>query len=254
MREPQRDPFAGGLAGAIALHVLIAAALIGAAFLGPIHAPRFGEDTSQTGAIEASMVDALPLPYKARPVEKEVLVNPTPTDIPKPPPKETTAPPPKPNDLLIKTPEKTPTKTAPTPTTAVAHPQPTPETNKAASGDVNSQIAQSMSQLKNGSATMTIQSKSFGQRFAYYTRIIQQQVNENYNEQTVDPRSAHSKSVTVIFDIDATGAPTNPRIETASGSTSLDTAAIHAIQRIDGFGPLPGGYSKLTVEYKFDFN
>jgi len=252
-RDPQPDRLGPGVLAAIILHAVIAAALIGAAFLGPIHGPRWGENASQAGAIEANMVDALPLPNKTKPVDKSVLVNPNPTDTPKPPTKEATQPPPKPNDVLIKSPDKPATKTAPTPTPAVAHPQPTPDTPKAASGDVSTQIAQSITQLKNGTATMTLANKTFGQRYAYYSKIIGQKVLENYNEQTIDAHSAHSKSVTVVFDIDASGTPTNPRIETPSGSTSLDTAAMHAIQRIDTFGPLPSG-SKLTVEYKFDFN
>jgi len=252
IRPTGGDKFGSGLTLAIVLHVAIAAAILTAAFVNPFNPDRWGGHESTEGAIQASVIDALPLPPKAPPVDKSVLVQPDVTPAPAPPPKEAAVAPPKETDVLIKgkTAPKTAKVEAPAPP---KHAQPTPETTKAATGTPATQIPQSIAQLRNGTATMTIQNNTFGQRFPYYGRIVSQKILENYNEQVIDPRSAHGKSVTIIFDIGADGTPANPRIEVPSGSASLDTAAMHAIQRIDTFGPLPLG-NHLVVEYKFDFN
>ena len=94
-----------------------------------------GENAEQAGSIQASMVSSIPLPQKAPPVEKQVLASEDVEKIPAPQPKVSTQPPPKPDDILIK--GKTPEKAQPKPTevTAPKHPQPTPETPKANSGD-----------------------------------------------------------------------------------------------------------------------
>ena len=60
------------------------------------------------------------------------------------------------------------------------------------------------------------------------------------------------KSATILFDIDRDGTPTNARVETRSGSPSLDMSALRAVQRVDGFGPVPSG-SKVTVEFTFHY-
>ena len=77
-------------------------------------------------------------------------------------------------------------------------------------------------------------------------------IAQNYFTQEVDPRSSEGKSVLIAFDIQRDGTPTNLRVETRSGSPSLDNAALRAIQRIDTFGDLPEG-DHITIEYKFDY-
>ena len=48
------------------------------------------------------------------------------------------------------------------------------------------------------------------------------------------------------------GSIANVHIENRSGSPTLDTAAMRALQRIDSFGPLPEG-DHITIEDKFDY-
>ena len=67
-----------------------------------------------------------------------------------------------------------------------------------------------------------------------------------------DPRASNGKHVVLVFDIDRAGTPSNPRVATRSGSPSLDLSATRAVQRVDGFGPLPAG-DHITVEYTFDY-
>jgi protein TonB len=252
--EQTPDHFGNGFVRAIALHILVGAFLAVLAIYVPGHVEHWGENASSVGAIQASMVSAIPLPTKVAPVEKSVLASENVTPAPKPPPKEATQPPPKPTDILIKekTP-KTPPKVAPIEQPVPPkHPQPTPLTPKAATGDVATQLPQAMTQLKNGTAMATVQDRAFGNRYAYYVQIVSRIVAQNWITQEADPASSQGKRVTLLFDINRDGVPQNIRIETRSGSPSLDASALHALQRVDSFGPLPAG-DHITVEYAFDY-
>jgi protein TonB len=243
-----------GLLPAVLLHFAIVLALATVAFVQHLHHPSFGESTAAVGSIQASMVAAIPLPPKAPPVEKQVLASDDTTKTPAPQPKETAVPPPRPDDVLLKakTPEKIVPKTAPTPTTAVKHPQPTPETPKANSGDAATQLPQSTVQTANGSATITVQNRTLGERYAYYIRLVGSKVQQYYNQEYPDPRSSIGKSVTVLFYIDTNGTPQNIQVQSPSGSPSLDSAGKRAVQEVDTFGPNPAN-EKIPIAFKFDY-
>jgi periplasmic protein TonB len=95
----------------------------------------------------------------------------------------------------------------------------------------------------------------FGTAYAWYVRVVQQKVSENWLKYEVDPNIHQANRVYVLFDINRSGQPSNVRIEQSSGVPSLDISAVRAIQRIDTFGPLPSDYSgsKVTVEFWFDY-
>jgi protein TonB len=252
IRPQASEKFGSGLTLAIVLHVVLAAAILTAAFVNPFNMDRWGGHESTEGAIQASVVDALPLPPKAAPVDKSVLVQPDVTSAPAPPPKEATATPPKETDVLIKgkTVPKNAKAEAPAPP---KHAQPTPETTKAATGTPATQIPQSITQNRNGQAALTVADHVYGQRYAYYFDAVQRKIGENWFGQEADPRTSMGKSVKLIFDINRDGTPSNIRVETSSGSPSLDISAVHALQRIDTFGPLPAG-NKQTLEDTFTYH
>lgn len=265
---PDPDRLGGGMAGAVALHALLAAGLIAAAYLGRHTNERWGENQTSVGAIQASMVSAIPLPPRAKPVDKQVLASENENPAPLPPPKAATQPPPRPTDVLIKAKPPAPAKPAPTRSTApakpdlrskpteapaVKHPQPTPPTRKAETGETSgTQLPEAISQMKNGTATATVQDRTFGARYAYYLRLVSQKVSQNWISSEADPRGSVGKRVTLRFDIDREGAPQNVRVQTRSGSPSLDESALQAVQRVDGFGPLPAG-NQITIEFSFDY-
>ncbi len=267
------DPYApdrlgGGMAGAVGLHLLIAAGLIAAAYFGQHSSDRWGENQSSVGAIQASMVSAIPLPSHAKPVEKQVLASENENQAPLPPPREATQPPPRSTDVLIKAKPPAPAKPAashteapakpqprstPSDTPPIKHPQPAPPTPKAETGETTAtQLPEAISQLKNGTATATVQDRAFGSRYAYYLRLVSQKVSQNWVASEADGRVSQGKRVTLLFDIDRDGNPLNVRVENRSGSPSLDQSALHAVQRVDGFGPLPSG-NQITIEFAFDY-
>jgi protein TonB len=95
----------------------------------------------------------------------------------------------------------------------------------------------------------------FGSRYAWYVRVVQQKVSENWLKYEVDPRINNAQRVYVTFDVMRDGHPANVQVEQSSGVPSLDQSAIRAIQRIDTFGPLPSDYAanKVSVEFWFDY-
>jgi protein TonB len=247
------DRIGTGLAGAIGLHLLLAAAFIGVALYTHTSSDHWGENAAQTGAIQASMVSAIPLPHKAAPVDKSVLAPDVVSPAPVPPPKAAAIPPPRDTDMLVKGKTK-PARTAPIPAVnPPKHPQPVPDTAKAQAGDSATQLPQSVTQTKNGDAAATIEDKAFGSRYAYYRDIVSRTVSQNWYTSEADPRASQGKHVILSMDIQRDGSPTNVHIVTRSGSPSLDTSALRAIQRIDSFGPLPAG-DHVTVQLSFDFH
>jgi len=95
----------------------------------------------------------------------------------------------------------------------------------------------------------------FGSRFAWYVRVVQQRVSENWLKYEVDPRIGEANRVYVVFEITRDGRPVNVQVEQSSGVPSLDQSAVRALQRIDTFGPLPADYSgnRVSVEFWFDY-
>src|SRR6266568_2658940 len=95
----------------------------------------------------------------------------------------------------------------------------------------------------------------FGARYAWYVRVVNQKVSENWLKYEIDPRIQNANRVYLTFDIERSGRPTHVQIEQSSGVPSLDQSAVRALQRIDTFGPLPADYSgsRVTVEFWFDY-
>jgi protein TonB len=94
----------------------------------------------------------------------------------------------------------------------------------------------------------------FGTRYAWYVRVIQQKVSENWLKYEVDPGITDARRAYLVFDVMRDGHPANMQVEQSSGVPSLDQSALRALQRIDTFGPLPSDYpgSKISVEWWFD--
>jgi protein TonB len=270
-RSEQATPTkeASGFGSAVILHVAVVAAVAAFAFIEHERASRYGDQDPTAGSIQASMVTALPLPPR-KAIDKNVLASDNPSIAPKQPPPEPTqtkslatplppkaAPPEHRDDILI--PKKDASKAPPKATehdTAAKRPTaaPPPPTDKATTGSTASvQIPAAISQLKNGTASITVEERAFGDRYAYYIQQISRKVNQSWSEQQVDEAGARGKHTTVTFTIDRAGEPIDAHITTPSGSGVLDSAALHTIQRIDTFGPLPAG-NNIVIAFSFDFH
>ena len=250
------ENLSGNLLGSVLLHLALAGAILAAGLLNHRRGDAWGEHAATAGAIQATVVSALPLPPRQKTLDTGVLTSERPSPAPAPalPRAE---PPSSPREIPIPTrsqpkPPRTAERPAPEPP---KHPQPAPpKPTKATTGETSGiRIPQATLQLRNGTASISVEDRTFGARFAYYISIVNRAVAQNWYTQEADPRASEGRRAVVVFDISRDGVPSNARVETRSGSPSLDLSAVRAVQRVEGFGPLPGNTDHITVEYTFDY-
>jgi len=247
------DQFGGGLAGAFALHGAVVAALLGWAYLS--HSGQsWGNNTTTAGAIQATMVNSLPLPPK--PADQDsVLATDTPSPAPVVPAPQTAAvPTPDAVPIPVKPtkPVKTADKTAPPPP---LHPQPAKvDPAKVQTGEAPAmRIAMDSTQTHAGTISVGTEDAAFGAIHAYYVQQITQKVAAQWFTGMLDQRAAGHR-VYIKFEVERDGTLSHIRIAQPSGDATLDQTALSAVQHIDTFGPLPDAYtgSHIDVTYYFD--
>jgi protein TonB len=205
-------------------------------------------------AIGATLVSTVPLP--ASPEGQNVLANDSPGLTQSQPKAEEKAP------EAIPIPDKD-AKVKPKPQTSSKQQKPVPEPVEEASnvvpfgqgGPVSGPYGTFSAGGAKGGFGFTGGGGDFGTRYAWYVRVVQQKVSENWLRYEVDPSVHEARRVYLVFDITRPGQPANVRIDQSSGVPSLDQSAVRAIQRIDTFGPLPADYAgnKVSVEFWFDY-
>lgn len=139
-----------------------------------------------------------------------------------------------------------------------AQPAPEPEDNQIAFGEggpVSGPYGTFSAAGAKGGFGITGSGGDFGTKYAWYVRVIQQKVADNWLKYEVDPRITTAQRVYITFEVARDGHPNHVQIEQSSGVPSLDISAVRALQRIDTFGPLPADYvgNTISVEYWFDY-
>ena len=250
----EHERWGRALAWSVGLHLAVMAGLLVCSAV--FSAPR-GQGWGAGGggeAMGATLVSTVPLPASPRQTEN-ILANESKgltKSQPKPEEKEPDAIQIQGKNAKIK-PKKIETATK-------AKPQPVPveETNQVAFGEggpVSGPYGSFSAGGAKGGFGFTGGGGDFGTRFAWYVRVVQQKVAENWLKYEVDPRVSTAQRVYITFDIARDGHPANVQVEQSSGVPSLDISAVRAIQRIDTFGSLPPDYSgsKISVEFWFDY-
>lgn len=274
--QPDPEPFGKFTAGSLALHLALAASIGLYAFIqAHIHRTSWGANTTQ-GAIQATLVSnapAIPLPQDQPPTDS-VLATPTPSPAPAPAapqPKSIQQPPPDAVPIPIKqkpkpTPPKQVARNEPPPklpsrqppdsrANRYPSPAPTPQ-NRATYGEAAPNTRSSMSQNQGPNNPVNVKGGDFGSRFPYYVNAINRTMTQNWYTQEIQPSTPIGAKAYIIFSISRDGAPSNIRIETSSGSSTLDSSCVRAAQRVQTFGPLPAGYgdSTVSVEYHCEYS
>jgi protein TonB len=269
--ELERPHFGGPAVGSFMLHVGVVATVALYVFLvGRFHGGIWGNSESAPGAIQATLVSSaptIPLPSENKPTEN-VLATQTPSQAPAPPAPQKTVEAPPPDAIPI--PEKQKpikAKEAPQKTEAPVKPQPqknvTPTSTKHAQLIPNQQnranygeaaqtnIPRSMTSNPNGNNPVAVNGGDFGSRFPWYVDKIRRMTAQNWLVQEVSPNTPAGSKVYLLFVVGRNGSPSQIRIEQSSGSPSLDTSCLRAVQRVDSYGPLPAGYdgNSLSVQY-----
>jgi protein TonB len=251
LREEQAG---AGFAGALALHGAAAALLFGWAYLS--HSGQtWGDRSATNGAIQATMVNSIPLPPRAPTNPDNVLATDSPSPAPVQPAPRTVE---TPRTDAIPVPVK-PTRPAPvankTTPPPPLHPQPTKiDPTKAQTGEATGvRTAMSSTQTRAGTVSIGVPDAAFGTRFAFYIQQINQKIASQWYVGMLDSRAA-GRRVYITFQIARDGSPSHIRMETSSGDATLDQTSMSALQHIDTFGPLPDGYqgSSVLVQYYFE--
>ncbi|HEY9137616.1 MAG TPA: energy transducer TonB [Terriglobus sp.] len=243
----------------LVLHGVVIGGVLAAGYVFQNHGEKWGDKADVASAVQATMVNSLPLPPRVQPKDDNVLASENPSEAP-PPSTPAAEPPPKPTDIPI--PVKQPDKKQPPPKVA-EKPAPTPpqkpqpvkqQPDKATSGETAG-LKMAMTSVENrmGTSATNVTDSAFGERYAFYVRQLTQKVSQQWYTQTLDP-SAQGHRVWISFRVGRDGTPSNIQIAKPSGDPTLDSSALRAVQRIDTFGPLPDGYSGsfINVQYYFE--
>ncbi|HEV2470889.1 MAG TPA: TonB family protein [Candidatus Sulfotelmatobacter sp.] len=252
----EHDRWGRALAWSVVLHVGITALLLG---YTAIFSGSSGNAWGAGGggeAIGATLVSSVPIPSTPAQTQN-VLANESKgvtQSQPKPEEKEPDA-----IELQGKNAKIKPKKKQETITKQKSEAPPPPETNQVAFGEggpVSGPYGTFDAGGAKGGFGITGGGGDFGNRYAWYVRVIQQKVAENWLKYEVDPSIKSAQRVYITFDVARDGHPSNVQIEQSSGVPSLDISAVRALQRINTFGPLPQDYSgnKISVEYWFDYH
>jgi periplasmic protein TonB len=249
-RESLGRPFAKSMV----LHVLIAASLIGYAYVNDFfHGREWGSNSVEQGSIQATLVSsaALPLPQDNPPTDNVLA-----TDNPSPAPEiplAKTEPIPLPEAVPIPEKQKpVKPKAKPHEEAPPLHPQtPQQQNNKVAYGQqaptnvpratVNAPTAQNP----------VAAGGDFGSLYPYYVDVIKRKVAQNWYTQEVQPGTAAGASVTIAFNVARDGSVSGASVYISSGVPSLDTSCLHAVQRVDTFGALPQGYTQSSLHVTY---
>ena len=248
----------------VILHLAVAGTFIGLAFVSGLFKHATWGDTTAGGAISATLVSSasLPLPQDHPPTDSVLATErPSPETAPPQPkaiqqPDDTAIPIATKQDKAKKAPEKSEEKTqAPPKPIPPGKQTPQKQDNRAQYGEGSPNMARSTAGGANGNGNPVAASGDFGSRFGWYVDIIKRKVSESWYKAEVDPSTGEGKEAVITFMLSRDGSPSSIRIVTSSGSSTLDSSAIRAVQRVDTFGPLPPGYtgSNLNVAYTFSY-
>ena len=246
------------LVGSLVLHGVLLGGALYSGFLFHDRGQEWGDSQELAGAIQATAVTSIPLPPRVPPKEDNVLSSDSPSVAP-PTVKEAAEPPPKPTDVPVpvkKLPKELPKKVAEQPSPIVPKMQPPKvvEPQKATSGTTGGvRIAMQAVQNRVGTSAINVTDQSFGARFGYYVRQMNQRISQQWITATLAP-SAQGRRVYMTFRIDRSGQLSDVRIVQSSGDRTLDSSAVRTLERIDTLSPLPEDYSGsyITVQYYFE--
>jgi protein TonB len=252
----QPEPLGKPLAGSVALHISVVAAMLLSTWIGRRVPVQWGDiNGGGMGSVAVSVVARIPLPGRSGPLNP--VANDTESVVPTPPTKA------KPkakveaqelNAIAIKSrnAEKKASRAASAPNKYREQQQDLPNQVYSTSG----QAAVSPMYGMTGGGGVGIGTHSpFGAQFGWYVNLLREQVARNWRTSELDPRLRTAPPVVVTFTIrrDGTVAPGSVRISQRSGNQTLDFSAQRAILDAAPFQALPPQFQRSEAEIEFWF-
>ncbi len=252
----QPEPLGKPLAGSVALHLSVGAALLLSAWIGR-HVPvQWGDiNGGGMGSVAVNVVPRIPLPGRTGPINP--VANDTESVVPTPPSKAKPKPKveaPEPNAIAIKSRNavRKPSRAASAPNKFREQQQDLPNQLYSAAGQA---VVSPMYGMTGGGGVGIGTSSPFGAQFGWYVNLLRDQVARNWRTSDLDPRLRSAPPVWVTFTIrrDGSVAPGSVRITQRSGNQALDFSAQRAILDAAPFQALPPQFSRNEVEIEFRF-
>jgi len=247
-RQLAPEPFVAPAAGSLVLHGLLAGSLLLYGILnGFFHHILWG-NSGPGGAIQVTLVsNALPLPAD-QPPNQNVLATETPSQAPAEPTLQAKQ---AVDETAIPITGK---QKKPQPQTIAKNQQrqPMPD-NRAKYGEqAGSSMLRATTAQSGASGPVSVSNGDFGTRFGWYVNQIKSGVDQNWFRAEVDPRTPRGASAQIYFRINRQGVPSNFKINTASGSPTLDRSCLRATQRVETFGVLPRDSNDQWLDVTYD--
>jgi protein TonB len=242
-RELTSEPIAGPAAGAMGLHLALGVLLLSYAWmLGLFHHNYWGSPGAN-GSIQVNLTTALPLPSKE--LNDNVLATDTPSKAPAPPsPKEQrhvdeTA-------IPIVGKKAKPEKLN---TPKTQQHQPAPQ-NQAQYGERSGSVIPH--QMQPGAiGQTTVGDNNFASLYPWYVQGINSAVSGKWNKYEVNSGTLKGARAYVTFTVHRDGSVGDVQTQQASGSPTLDTSCMRAVERVETLGPLPPQYNQSTLRVSF---
>jgi len=249
----RKDPLTKWFAGSLAVHALVAAAILSA---GLIHGKtqQWGDPHGGgMGSVAVNPVKSIPLPPHSGPVNP--VANDTESSVPTPPPKAKPQPKPLEEDVTA-IPLKGETKKKKKKEVAAA-PNKWREGQRDLPNQVYSDVGQALSSPmfeRHGGGGIGVGNDSpLGTQFGWYAKLICDKVGQNWRTNGLDPRLSNSAVVTFVIRRDGS-MEGQPRIAERSGNDALDISAQRAILDAAPFPALPPQFNKNEAEVQLRFS
>jgi protein TonB len=252
----QPEPLGKSLAGSVALHISVGAALLLSAWIGHGTRAQWGDlNGGGMGSVAVNVVSHIPMPGRSGPINP--VANDTESVVPTPPSKA--KPRPKveaqePNAIAIKSrnAEKKASRAASAPNKFREQQQDLPNQVYSTSGQA---VVSPMYGMTGGGGVGIGSSSPFGAQFGWYVNLLRDQVARNWRTGDLDPRLRTAPQVWVTFTIRRDGSvpPGSVRITQRSGNPALDYSAQRAILDAAPFQSLPAQFQRNEVEIEFRF-
>jgi protein TonB len=250
-REMKPDPITAPATGSIVLHALLFGGIVFYGFFNSLMHHNLWGNPGPGSAIQVSLDSAsIPLPSD-QPKNENVLPTDKPSPAPAPPqPKAKQAV----DDTAIPIQGKQPKPEKQKQIKAPKVPPPPVPNNRVQYGEqAGSKLSRSTyAQTSTVNQPVSVTNGDFGSRFPWYVNGIKLKVSQNWDRRQVDTRTPSGADVQIYFRVNRQGVPSNFRINTPSGSPTLDRSCMLATQRVDSFGDLPRESNDQWIDVTYD--
>jgi len=254
----QPEPLGRSLVGSVVLHVSVAAALLGAAYVGNVGTVKWGDPGGGgMGAVAVKTVATINLPSRNAP--KNPVANPTESFAPEAPAKkkvQVKEKAPEPDAIPLKTRatrKRMMEQAASQPNTWREHQEDRPNQVYSTSGQALSSTMYSMS--GSGGSVGIGSDSPLGSQYGAYAKLLRDRVANNWKTSDIDARISTAPPVAVTFTLVRNGSLAGSvKVTQSSGNSALDLSAQRAIYDSAPFPPLPMQYpqNQAVIELRFE--